>query len=210
MPSAHFLKLVGQKALLNLWLDLHWIFVGPIAFTQRLQFLFQKYRSIFLNLSHVRFLSRNFYYDNRLTPALMTDYVFEVRDLERLLDFNKVHTTLDIGGNIGQFAYTLKARHSHLKIFSFEPNPKIFPLLLKNASAFQNWQCFNFGIGESTKTLPLYFVPGKSSQGSLFRNNATQGLTSNQVENVNIEIRNFDEDLQRYSNKILVISFAYR
>jgi hypothetical protein len=50
--------------------------------------------------------------------------------------------------------------------------------LLKNAESFENWRCFEFGIGDQNALLPLYFVNGKSGQGSLFRANALQGLLS--------------------------------
>ncbi|MBX3020216.1 MAG: FkbM family methyltransferase [Bdellovibrionales bacterium] len=98
-----------------------------------------------------------------------------------------MHVVIDIGANIGQFAFVLKLRHPNLKIYSFEPNSTIFPLLLENSKRFKNWECFNFGIGESSGNLPLYFVLGKSAQGSVFPKNASIGLISDQIKEIDAE-----------------------
>lgn len=185
--------LLLRKILLNAKLDFQWLARGPVSPAERLSYIAHKYAAIGANHSRIKFQGHDFHYDNRLTPALLPDYLFEIRDLESKIDFGQMRTVLDIGANVGQFAYVLKSRHPHLGIFSFEPNPEIFPLLEQNAAHFTNWTCFNFGLGEKNRSVPFYFVRGKSGQGSFYRENAVQGLLTAHIEQIEIAVRSIGE-----------------
>lgn len=177
-----------NKIKLNLQLDLKWLTQSPLPKFDRFLFLSNKYQAILKNESSISFLGGRFFYDNRLTPALLTDYVFEIDQLTHLIPFRELRSVLDIGANVGQFSYTLKRQHPHLTIYSFEPNPEIFDLLQKNSSGFKNWFCKNLGVGRNQLTLPFFFVSGKSAQGSVFQENAEQGLLGGKTRQVNIQV----------------------
>ena len=77
-----------------------------------------------------------------------------------------------MGANIGSWGRALINRLPDVNLFSFEPNPDPFEILNKNSDFFSKWKVFNFGIGSDMNILDFYYVPNKSGQGSVFRENA--------------------------------------
>lgn len=182
-------QLLLQKIGLNILLDLKWICKSHVSLSDRLLYTARKYRAILRKKDHVNFYGSNFFYDNNLTPALLPHYHFELAHLGELVDFKNVKSVLDIGANIGQFAYVLKKIHPHISVYSFEPNPQIFKILEKNSQSFDGWRCFPFGISEKESSVPFYFVNGKSAQGSIYAENAVEGLLSNQVQKIDVSLK---------------------
>lgn len=187
--------LLLSKIWLNLILDIKLVFAAPIPIRSRLKYWLNKYASILSDSRSIRFLGKDFHYDNRLMPALLPDYLFEVRKLNDMINFNSLFGVLDIGANVGQFSYTVKSLFPHLRICALEPNPSVYPILEKNASRFDGWTCRNFGIGEENRWSPLFYVPGKSGQGSLYPGNARQGLLSRNLQEVRIQLRKPDQNM---------------
>jgi FkbM family methyltransferase len=185
--------LLLQKALLNFKLDVKWMARGPLPVAERLAYMFQKYAAILGARDYIGVQGLEFHYDNRLTPALLTDYFFEAEDLSRRLEFSGMRTVLDIGANVGQFSFALKRLYPHLEVASFEPNRLIFPILEKNAKLFSDWRCFPFGIGDGSRT-KLYYVPGKSGQGSIYPENAAQGLLGGEAREIEARFKLLDTE----------------
>lgn len=68
---------------------------------------------------------------------------------------------VDIGANIGNHSLFF-SRH-YKKVFSFEPNKKVFELLTLNARLVDNIRCYNVGLSDSSNTAAL--LQSKSNIG---------------------------------------------
>jgi FkbM family methyltransferase len=72
----------------------------------------------------------------------------------------------DIGSNFGLFSFFLLSKHSHIKVYSFEPNPRAFATLSKISaenSLFLRHKPVNIAIGRETSEEVLYL--GKKDSG---------------------------------------------
>ena len=186
------LKLLLQKIMLNFKLDLKWLFKAPLPITSRVSFLLRKYFAIVGKRDHLLFCGHDFYYDNRLTPALLPDYLFEILELGKSIELGSLKSVLDIGANIGQFGATISNFAPEAQIFSFEPNAEIFPILERNSARIPRWRAFPFGISNESGSRGLHYVPGKSSQGSIYSANASQGLLSHNFKSIKVEFKKLD------------------
>lgn len=165
------------------------LFSSPnFNFLQKILFLVSKYSSILGNRRKIRYLGSYFFYDSRLWPATLVGYPGEIWGLHRLVNFSKIRTVLDIGANIGRFAYTLKKFFPHLSIYSFEPNKEIFPVLKKNLSHFRNLKVYNFALGQKRGYRRFYFSPNASSEGSFYRENAIQTYNRRDIKKSTVEV----------------------
>lgn len=69
---------------------------------------------------------------------------------------NKIDLIIDVGAHRGEFAIDVLSKNFDGKIISFEPQSKIYDVLLKNSSKFDNWHVHErCGIGEKNKKLRL-------------------------------------------------------
>lgn len=188
------LRFLLGRCVENLKFDLAWLTCRrPLTGVQRVEYLLNKYLAILTNKRKVKYLGYNFAYDNRLAPALLQTYPAEINELAELVDLTQVNVVYDVGANVGQFAWTLKSCFPQVTIFSFEPNPVVFPLLAANASQFTGWRVFNFGLGSQPMKIPFFFVPGKSAQGSAFKSNSANNLQTQAIESLEIDVRDLDE-----------------
>ncbi|MCH8557618.1 MAG: FkbM family methyltransferase [Balneolia bacterium] len=90
---------------------------------------------------------------------------------------------LDVGGNIGAFALYAQKWSPNAKIYSFEPNPQVFPLLQSNTKGHKNISVLNYGLGSSDKVVELYQNPFNTGATS-----TTHKITGSNV--VNVQIKN--------------------
>jgi len=67
-----------------------------------------------------------------------------------------IHTILDIGANIGNFAYTVRPLFPTAMIYSFEPLPDQFAELQRNMAGVERFCAFNLGIGEQNIELMIH------------------------------------------------------
>lgn len=58
---------------------------------------------------------------------------------------------IDLGANYGSFSIWAAHRFPGSTILSYEPHPKVFPVLTKNTSRYDQIKCFNWGIGTAGK-----------------------------------------------------------
>jgi FkbM family methyltransferase len=103
---------------------------------------------------------------------MLPSYLTEVRRLTQAASFDASPSLVDLGANVGQFAATFLWRFPEARVWSFEPNRTIFPLLAQNAAETPNWQVLPWGIAERDEETSLWSVQGKSAQGSVFPRNA--------------------------------------
>ncbi len=63
----------------------------------------------------------------------------------------KIPIIIDVGSHKGEYIFNIIKNFEFEKIYSFEPNPKIFNILKKNLYKYENIQINNLGIGEFDK-----------------------------------------------------------
>lgn len=141
-------------------------------------FYFERWVSILSRSKKIRYLESTLLYEDILNPITLVIYIKEVNKILSFYDGRGQLNVLDIGANIGIWGLTVAKLHPNSKIFSFEPNQKPFILLEKNSENFDNWIVENRGIGSQNIEQQLYFVPGKSGQGSLNKEKANANLLS--------------------------------
>jgi len=93
-------------------------------------------------------------------------------------------TIIDLGANIGLFALRNSQRIENGKILCVEPNPMVFPILLKNlrANYVQNVNVFPLAIGEKTGKEVLRFSPSLTTEGSIINGRFTTDADVMEVE----------------------------
>jgi FkbM family methyltransferase len=184
-----------RKARQNVELDRAFLRVGNLSRAERARYLLEKYRSIATGASSVRYLGAPFAYDNRWTPAMLQNYPDEILKLDRLIDFSSVRNVLDVGANIGQFAATATAMFPGVQVWSLEPNPAVLPLLRRNSTRSAAWKVVPFGLSAADEHRSLHFVPGKSGQGSMHRDNASLGLLGGDAAEVTVDLRRLTHEV---------------
>jgi FkbM family methyltransferase len=79
---------------------------------------------------------------------------FPTRDQRLLIKYlkdNNVDDCFDVGANTGQYAKLFRSAGFKGKIFSFEPQKKVFEQLSKNAAHDDLWKVFNIGLGNANE-----------------------------------------------------------
>jgi FkbM family methyltransferase len=116
----------------------------------------------------------------------------ELKLLPTLVDPNKI--AIDIGANKGVYTHTLSKLATH--VHSFEPHPKMFPLLKralpKNATAYHVAVSDTNGTAELV--IPSYNKRGFSNQGASLdpkKKNAPFGFMTVTIESRTIDSYNF-------------------
>ena len=66
-------------------------------------------------------------------------------------------TIVDVGANKGQSIMRYKKIFPESKIFSFEPDPKIFKELNMNVKKYRNINLYNFALGDKNSIKKFYF-----------------------------------------------------
>ena len=132
--------------------------------------------ALLLNRRKMDFLGKKLEYDAYLTPFFLHSFIPEINRF--IIDPSRCPNpvVLDIGANFGGWAHTLTRLVPSATIYSFEPNPHIYALLNKNCAGNPNWKAYNFGIYFEDLEKKFYFVPGKSAQGSIHKENSNLDL----------------------------------
>lgn len=154
----------------------------------RLRLLISGSRAILSNARVVPYLGHQFHYENRVQPAFLPMQLSDVRHLEKLVNLERA-TVLDVGANVGQFAAAVKWRFPAAAVWSFEPNPGIYPLLERNAAQSENWSTVPWGLAANDVDTSFWFVQGRSAFGSVFRENALTGMLGSQAIEQTVALR---------------------
>jgi FkbM family methyltransferase len=115
------------------------------------------------------------------------------------LDKNAV--VLDIGANVGEYSNSIKKIRPDIQLFAFEPHPKTFKILEKNAK-LHNYCAFNLACGKEKAKLKLYdYEKSNGSQhASLFHEVIVDIHGSNFIEH-EIDIINLDSFIKEQNIK---------
>ncbi len=165
---------IYARILSNFKSDIEFLLCTYFPIRDRILYVINKYVAIFVNKRKISYAGYDFEYDTRVGPLILQFYPGDIHMVDKAIDLSRVTTVLDIGANIGQWAFTAKAFFPHLKIFSFEPNNVAFKKLKKNASNFRDWKVFNYAIGRKTRTRTLFFTSNSTIGGSFFKNIAVE------------------------------------
>lgn len=179
----------------NLQADILYLSCGDITIFERAFFIINKYFSILLNKRNIKYFGYNFEYDTRIAPLILQFYPCEISLLHKYINFNKVNTVLDVGANIGQTGFTMKALFPHIKIFSFEPNRLPFLKLNKNSSYFSNWKVYNYAIGKKNQSKTLYFTEDSTIGGSFIKEIAGEFLKKGKTKKIKVSVVNLNKKI---------------
>lgn len=171
-----------------------WLTASGVSSATKLSYYLHIAKSLSLNRRVIKYLGKDFNYDNPATPLNLQNYPYEIS--ERILANMDKHprAVLDIGGNIGQFSVTINhILKNKAKIDTFEPNPYAFEYLEKNTRGEKNIRLFQYGLGEKSETITLYFEPTRSAIGSFIKDNA-----GNDVEERKVKIT---KDVKKYTKR---------
>lgn len=104
---------------------------------------------------------------------------------EILKTLNSNSRVLDLGANVGDYSILMAKTGSF--VFSYEPNPYAFKILLERTKSFSNIKCFNKAVSDKSGKVKLYLHenhnvdPIKWSTGSSIDKNK-ENVTNDFVE----------------------------
>lgn len=68
----------------------------------------------------------------------------------------EIPVLIDVGSHKGEYIENILNNFEVKKLYSFEPNPKIFKFLSKKLNNHQDIEVFNYGVGDQNKTEILH------------------------------------------------------
>lgn len=172
-----------------------------VSFWLKTRYILDKYLSIVLNRKKIRYYDFNFEYDSRLTPLILQFYPVEISYLNKNINLSKINRILDIGANVGQWAYTIKSIYPHINMISFEPNKIAFNKLKKNASNFNDWIVFNHAVGRRSQKKTFYYPENSTLSGSFIKNNANEFDKNVKLKKTKVSVVNLNNS---YLKKIKI------
>lgn len=155
---------------------------------------------IFTSREHgIKMLSLEF--DYRMAPVEIMNFSrYEPEETDMMLKLlPKGAHVLDIGGNAGWYALLYSRVDPTTRIFSFEPIPKTYELLLKNIelNRCKNIQPLNFGLSNLNGDLKFYYYPEGSGNASSAK------LSDNpNIEEVTCKVKRLDDCIDEISDKM--------
>jgi len=103
-------------------------------------------------------------------------------------------TVFDVGANQGNYSLAIKKLFPNAKIYSFEPHPKTF-LKLNKTSGENDFNAYNYGIGDAKSELKLYDYAGNEENGSehasIFRD-VIESIHKNSAQSFDINVITID------------------
>lgn len=113
--------------------------------------------------------------------------------LDKLTKYlNKDAIILDVGANVGRYSNQIAKLKPEVKIYAFEPHPKTFKVLEKNAQ-LNGYTALQFGCGQETTKLKLYDYEEQdgSSHASLYKDVIQDIYDSKATEHI-VDVINLD------------------
>lgn len=101
----------------------------------------------------------------------MNDHVMKVMNGEYNVPYNVINPViLDIGANIGSFTRWASARWKGANIYSYEPMPETYALLVENTDDLSNVRTFNVAVGAENTNKLMFKGLHNIGEASLFQN----------------------------------------
>jgi FkbM family methyltransferase len=110
----------------------------------------------------------------------------------------KLEVAFDVGGNVGDYAKTIKQFNKECHVYSFEPHPVAYARLAETAKEYV-FQAFNFGFGKENGTSNLYDHANSSfsSHASVYPD-AIEKIHKDRHVKYEIEIRTVDDFVKQH------------
>jgi FkbM family methyltransferase len=108
-------------------------------------------------------------YIDKLTALDVYDEIYvENEYLRHGIQVNDNDVVFDIGANIGLFSRYIAAKANNLRIFTFEPVPKIFGVLEENlANISATFKNYNVGLAEKEGITQIHYYPYVSADSAI-------------------------------------------
>jgi len=100
-------------------------------------------------------------------PELALSRLPEYARTKRLLDELAINCVIDVGANRGQTVKLFRGLGFRGYIYSFEPQPHVYPILERTCRKDPKWQGFQLALGDATGSLPLKVNPESNEMSSL-------------------------------------------
>ena len=120
-----------------------------------------------------------------------------------LLNNLKINKVLDIGANVGQYAYDIRELGYIGEIISFEPIKAIFQTLEKNSNKDSHWESENFALGDFDGETEIN-IAGNLSSSSLLEmlpSHLKSAPQSKYVGKETIAVKKLDSIFKNYFTK---------
>lgn len=130
--------------------------------------------------------------------------VYEYNELNEIINFIKnKNLCLDIGANIGN--HSIFFSKFFKKVYSFEPHPKILPLLKYNVKNIRNIKIFNYGLSDKKKKILISDGNHHHLGGSSINASGITKIKVNKLDNIfkNKKIDFIKIDVEGYELKVL-------
>lgn len=109
--------------------------------------------------------ARGDYLPNRFRILLRRYEGDELRLIQPFVQNARV--IFDVGANVGYVSrFFAKTKPAGARLFSFEPNPIIFPILSRNLAHLPGVRVLNFGLSNADSEMPLFLAGNNYSVGS--------------------------------------------
>lgn len=106
-----------------------------------------------------------FYRPGTSDATIIYEVLFRPPGTYWLPDILNPSTILDIGGNIGVGAIYFARKFPRAEIFTFEPVPENYELLVKNTSPYGNVRAFPVALGKDDDWLDIYTSSNQKNFG---------------------------------------------
>jgi len=120
-------------------------------------------------------------------PRTLSAKWLELTGLRRFLQEHRVTVVLDVGANEGQFAAKVRRLGFAGRIVSFEPDPRVYALLVERHRHDPNWRSYPIALGDTDTEATLHLATN-----SVLSSFLTSLRTSNVVDHVRVPLRRLD------------------
>lgn len=127
-------------------------------------------------------------------------------DVMDFITSRTIGVVLDVGGNVGQFGQSLRARGYHGKIVSFEPIASVYQVLAAKAAADGHWETNNFALGREDARTTIN-VSASSDFSSILRSMPAatyHAATAVVTHTETIEVRRLDDVCSGLGGNVLL------
>lgn len=137
-------------------------------------------------------------------PASLYHIVNSTQKLEKLANTTIGYDNgniMDIGANVGIFAYFIKKRFPSANLFSFEPDKKLLPIIEKNLSQFKNYQIIECAISDYDGEIKLFYNIDSSQVNSTEVDALTPFTTIEKMKSNKVKCRTISSFCQEHNIK---------
>jgi FkbM family methyltransferase len=100
-----------------------------------------------------------------------------------------IATILDIGGHVGEFAFTVRPLFPQAQIYSFEPLPDCCTQMKQHLAGAANFEAFNLGLGDQASEMAFHRSQFSAASSFLKMADAHKAAFPNSAESQEVKVR---------------------